>query len=292
MKTFKNKVAVVTGAASGIGKSLARHCAENGMKIALADVEKDALSATEAGLKAAGADVTAVLTDVSVYEDVRALAQETMSRYGRVDLLFNNAGVAAGGALWECSLNDCKWVINVNLWGMIHCIREFVPLMLSGVGPGHIVNTASIAGVSTYHPSALYHLTKHALVALSEQLYHDLALRGSQIKVSVLCPGFVNTNIMDADRNRPDMYRDDPADPLSRPGTEDAEKIFADMIRSGMPPRKVAHLVFDAIKSDRFFIFTHPETAPLIRSRMEDMVGGRNPVLPPLEGPLPGNAGR
>lgn len=193
MKEFNDKVAVITGAASGIGRSLAKLSAQNKMKIVLADVEKSTLTATENEIKTEGGDVLAVHTDVSKIEDIQALVQKTLDRYGQVDLLFNNAGVAAGSAIWESTLNDCKWVIGVNLWGVLHCIMEFIPIMLKQNTSCHIVNTSSIAGMSSFHPSSLYNLTKSAIVALSEQLHHDLAIRGTNIKVSVLCPGYVKT---------------------------------------------------------------------------------------------------
>jgi len=270
---------VITGAASGIGFALAELCVEKGIKVVLADIEEPALARAESDLRKAGADVMAVVTDAASREDIRNLAKTTLKTYRRVDLLFNNAGVAAGPALWESTLNDCRWVIDVNLWGMIYCLREFIPLMLEQDTPGHIVNTSSIAGLSTYHPSALYHLTKHGIVALSEQLYHDLALRGAKIGVSVLCPGFVNTRIMDAERNRPAAYANEssrtagPADPM--------EEMFRQMVAAGMPPPEVAQLVFQAIAKKQFFIFTHPDEKSLIKMRMSNILAGRNPVLPP-----------
>ncbi|MCD4735460.1 MAG: SDR family NAD(P)-dependent oxidoreductase [Bacteroidales bacterium] len=151
-------------------------------------------------------------------------------------MLFNNAGVAAGSSLWESTLNDCKWVIDVNLWGIIHCIREFVPIMHKQNTPGHIVNTSSIGGLSTYHPSALYQLTKHGIVALSEQLHHDLAMKGMKVKISVLCPGFVNTKIMDMERNRPEKYSNDSSDSKQMPELANIEETFRQMIKTGMQP--------------------------------------------------------
>lgn len=280
MKEFKDKVAVVTGAASGIGRALAEQCHERAIKIVMADVEAAALSAAEREIAAAGGDVLAVVTDVSKDDDVRALAGQTLDRFGRVDLLFNNAGVAAGASLWDSSLNDCKWVIDVNLWGVIHCVRHFVPVMLDQESPCHIVNTSSMAGVATYHPSALYHLTKHGVVALSEQVHHDLALRGSQIKVSVLCPGFVNTNIMDAERNRPQQLVNSLPDTGDDPGLKEIEAQMQAMIEAGMPPSELADKVFSAIEDELFYIYTHPEIIPLIESRMNDMRRAKNPVLP------------
>jgi NAD(P)-dependent dehydrogenase (short-subunit alcohol dehydrogenase family) len=280
VKKFENKVAVITGAASGIGRALAQRCAQEKMKIVLADIEEKALLAAESELKADGAQVIAILTDIAKHEDVKALAQETINAYQHIDLLFNNAGVAAGAAIWESTLNDCKWVIDVNLWGVIHSIREFVPLMMQQDIPCHIVNTSSIAGLTTYHPSALYQLTKHGIVAISEQLHHDLAIRGANIKVSVLCPGFVNTNIMDAERNRPAEYVNQ-LDERKTADADDMEDAFLQMIKNGMPPTEVATRVFQAIVEEKFYVFTHPELNMLIQARMEDILHGRNPSLPP-----------
>ena len=204
MKEFKGKVAVITGAASGIGRGIAERCAQESMKVVLADVEKNALAQTAAEMHATGATVLAVLTDVSKASDVEVLAQKTLDAFGAIHVVCNNAGVDAIGSSWESMLNDWQWVMGVNLWGVIHGVRVFVPIMLAQDTEGHIVNTASIAGLLPYHPlSASYHVTKHGVVALSEQLYHELAQRGAKVKVSVLCPGGVSTRIMDAERNRP-----------------------------------------------------------------------------------------
>ena len=202
----------------------------------LADVEAEALAKAEAELNASGADVTAIVADVAKKEDVKALAQNAIDAYEGVDLLINNAGVAAGASLWESTANDCQWVIGVNLWGVIHCIREFVPIVLAQNTDGHIVNTSSITGLATYHPSALYHLTKHSIVAISEQLHHDLAIRGANIKVSALCPGFLRTNIMDAERNRPEAYQNNLSAINPDPRLEELNEIFRQMITAGMPP--------------------------------------------------------
>ena len=282
MRNFKDKVAVITGAASGIGRGLAEYCARQEMKIVLADVEEKALSFAESEIRSDGTDAIAVVCDVTKNDDVKSLAQKTIEAFGEVDLLFNNAGVAAGSSLWESSINDCKWVIGVNLWGVIHCIHEFVPIMLRQGTPCHIVNTSSMAGLATYHPSALYQLTKHGIVALSEQLYHDLEIRGADIKVSVLCPGVVNTNIMDAERNRPEIYLNDLFSDNRHPEPDEMEKSFREMIKAGMPPSVLAEIVFDAIKEERFYIFTHPEIKPLVKLRMDGIMEERNPILPPM----------
>ena len=284
MKDFKDKVAVVTGAASGIGRGIAEFCAKQGIKVVLADVEEKALSIAENQIKAMGADILGLVTDVSKLDDVQSLTKRTIKAFGKVDLLFNNAGVATGSSIWESSINDCKWVIGVNLWGVIHCIHEFVPIMLKQGTPGHIVNTSSIAGLTTYHPSALYQLTKHSIVALSEQLYHDLKIRGSNIKVSVICPGVVNTNIMDAERNRPKIYLNDLSPDTQNPEPDEMEESFREMIKAGMPPSELAEIVFKAIKEEKFYIFPHPDMKPLLQLRMDAIMEERNPLLPPMPG--------
>lgn len=285
MKEFKNKVAVITGAASGIGRSLAEKCAQKEMKIVLADIEEDALHRVESEMRAGGAEIAAVVTDVSNIDDVINLRKKTIETYKAIDLLFNNVGVAAGSSIWESSLNDCKWVIGVNLWGIIHCIREFVPIMLQQDKPSHIVNTSSIGGLSTYHPSALYQLTKHGIVALSEQLHHDLAIRGLKVRISVLCPGFVNTKIMDAERNRPKKYLNKPSETKHIHEPDTMEEAFRQKIKAGMHPSLVAESVFQAIENDKFYIFTHPEVKGIVKARMDAIIQERNPILPPMDGP-------
>jgi NAD(P)-dependent dehydrogenase (short-subunit alcohol dehydrogenase family) len=285
MKDFKNKVAVITGAASGIGRGLAEYCAQQEMKIVLADVEEKVLSMAESEMQAGGADIIAVITDVSKIEDVQSLARRTIDAFGKVDLLFNNAGVATGSSIWESSINDCKWVIGVNLWGVIHCVHEFIPIMLKQGTPCHIVNTSSIAGLTTYHPSALYQLTKHSIVALSEQLHHDLELRGANIKVSVICPGVVNTNIMDAERNRPEIYLNEPSQGAKSPEPDEMEQAFRKMAKAGMPPSVLAEIAFKAIEEEKFYIITHPEMKPLVQMRMDGVMKERHPLPPPMGAP-------
>ena len=214
MKELKGKVAVITGAASGIGRALADRCVQEGMKAVLADVEVDALAKAEAGLKASGATVLAVPTDVSQARSVAALAQKTLEAFGAVHLLCNNAGVGSEAAIWESTLEEWEWVMGVNLWGVIHGVRAFVPIMLAQDTECHIVNTASMAGLISGPGLGAYKVTKHAVVSLSETLHHELAERAAKVRVSVLCPGFVNTRIMESARNRPPLPP--PAAPRSR----------------------------------------------------------------------------
>jgi NAD(P)-dependent dehydrogenase (short-subunit alcohol dehydrogenase family) len=267
MNEFPGKVAVITGAASGIGRAIATEAAREGMRLVLADIETAPLERTAAELRALGADVLAVPTDVSRAEEVAALAERTVAAYGAVHLLFNNAGVATGGPIWERPLAEWEWVMGVNLWGVVHGIRAFVPLMLAQEDAGYIVNTASIAGLVTAPALGIYTITKHAVVALSEVLAAELAQRDAHIAVSVLCPSWVQTRILEAGRNRPAAIQnaalgDDPA----------GNAAIRQLVESGMPPEQVAHEVFAAIRDERFYILTHPETKAWIRRRMETIL--------------------
>jgi NAD(P)-dependent dehydrogenase (short-subunit alcohol dehydrogenase family) len=277
MKEFKDKVAVITGAASGIGHALAERCVHEGMKVVLADVEVGALATTEAALKAMGATVVAVVTDVSKADDVEALARRTLEAFGAVHLLCNNAGVGAGTSVWESSLADWEWVLGVNLWGVIHGVRVFVPLMLAQQTEGHIVNTASMAGLLTGPGLGVYRVSKHGVVALSETLYHELAQRRAKVKVSVLCPGSVNTRIIYSTRNRPGHLPE--AKPL---GPEDVvlREAVRQAVQTGMSPTQVAEHVFNGIQADKFYILTHPDLKERVRTRMEDVLRERNPTPP------------
>ncbi len=282
MKEFQGKVAVVTGAASGIGRALAERCAQEGMKVVLAGIGEQTLMQASQELKAEGASVLAVQTDVSKAADVEALAQKAFDTYGAVHLLFNNAGVGAGISLWESTLADWEWTLGVNLWGVIYGIRAFVPRMLEQDTEGHIVNTASIAGLVSGPGLGTYRVTKHGVVALSETLYHELALRGAKVKVSVLCPGFVNTRIMDCARNRPARLLNDPAEEKMGPESEAMIQFMRQAVEAGMPPHQVADIVFQAIRDETFYILTHPESKEAIRVRMEDILQERHPTLIPM----------
>jgi NAD(P)-dependent dehydrogenase (short-subunit alcohol dehydrogenase family) len=281
MKDFQDKVAVVTGAASGIGRGLAERCAQEGMKVVLADIEEQALMQASQELQVAGAQVLAVATDVAKATDVEALAHKTMATYGAVHLVFNNAGVGGGSSIWESTLADWEWTLGVNLWGVIHGIRTFVPLMLEQQTEGHIVNTASMAGLTAGPGMGIYKVTKHGVVTLSETLYHELALRGAHIKVSVLCPGFVSTRILDAARNRPVHLQNDPAEERMGPKREAIAQFMRQAMKAGMAPHQVADIVFQAIRDEKFYIFTHPEWKEAIRVRMEDILQERHPTYVP-----------
>jgi NADP-dependent 3-hydroxy acid dehydrogenase YdfG len=283
MQAFEGKVAVISGAASGIGRALANRCAREGMKVVLADIEEAALTQAARELDAAGADVLAVRTDVSKASDVEALANETLEAFGAVHLLFNNAGVIKGGLLWEHDLADWEWIIDVNLWGIIHSVRVFVPIMLTQDVACHMVNTASIAGLIAPPNSGIYNVTKFGIVAITETLYRELAERDAKLKVSVLCPSHVRTRIHDAERNRPSVYRDGDA---ARPMTgQELEAIWAEVAGrykdyGGMlSPEHIADCTFDAIRDERLYILTHHELNGLLAERTEAMINGRNPMI-------------
>jgi NAD(P)-dependent dehydrogenase (short-subunit alcohol dehydrogenase family)/putative sterol carrier protein len=261
------------------------------MRVVLADVEQSALEQAEQELVAMGGTVKPVLTDVSKADQVEALARETVKTFGAVHLLFNNAGVGAGASIWETSLTDWEWVIGVNLWGVIHGVRAFVPIMLSQDTDCHIVNTASVAGLLPHNFCASYQVTKHAVVALSEQLYVTLVQQGAKIRASVLCPGFVRTRILSSSRNRPVEFQADASDQSLGAADEDGAWSNLDSFFTLMSPDQVADAVFTAIEEERFYIITHPEFNEMVRKRVEDMLEGRNPALQlPSTGDSPGKS--
>jgi NAD(P)-dependent dehydrogenase (short-subunit alcohol dehydrogenase family) len=278
MKEFQGKVAVITGAASGIGRGIAERCVREGMKVVLADIDETDLKTAETELRGGGGTVLGVRTDVSKRSDVERLAREAVDAFGQVHLLFNNAGVAAGGAPWEATWNDWEWVIGVNLWGVIHGVKVFTPLMLAQNTECHIVNTSSAAGLAVGAGSAPYAATKHAVVALSESLYLSLQQRNSLVKVSVLCPGLVRTRIADAERHRPAELRDGPVQ--MTPEMQARLSALRAAIDAGMPPLEVAGIVFDAIEKEQFYIVTHPEWLEVIQLRTEKLLRLENPQDP------------
>ena len=277
MKEFAGKVAVINGAANGIGRALADRCAKEGMKLVLADIEKDALTRAEMELEDVGATVMAVQTDVSKHTEVEELAQKALDKFGAVHLLFNNAGVVVGGAIWEQSLEDWKWILGVNLWGVIHGIRTFVPIMLNQDTECHIVNTASFAGLRSAPGVGSYKVTKHGVVSMSETLYHELRGIDSKVKISVLCPGGTDTTIMTGSRNRPEELKNNQPKESLGPWHQAQWERLESALESGMPPREVADIVFNAIQNEKFYIITHPHMLETVRMRMDEILEQRNP---------------
>jgi NAD(P)-dependent dehydrogenase (short-subunit alcohol dehydrogenase family) len=258
MDTFAGKVAVVTGGGSGIGRGIARVLAETGMKVVIADTQDDGASGTVAEIEEAGGEALAIHTDVSKLESVQALADAAYDRFGGVHVLCNNAGVMTWQQASQGTHADWQWVIGINLWGVVHGVEVFLPRMLAQGGEGHIVNTASIAGVLPSAVSALYSTTKFAVVGLSETMSNELKETG--IGVSVLCPGAVKTSIAESDRNRPPGWTPTAVRPPSRPGLGSAAVP--------LEPVVVGHMVLDAIKAKRLYIFTEPTLRPRVEQKM------------------------
>ena len=274
MRELKGKCAVVTGGASGIGRAMAEAFANEGMRVVLADIEPGALEEATNALRASGASVLGVPTDVSQPDQVQALADRAVAEFGRVDVICNNAGVALSGPTWQHTLADWEWLLGVNLWGVVHGVRTFVPLMLKQGGEGHIVNTGSVAGLTSNPFMSIYNVSKHAVVTLSETLQKELTLMGTPVRISVLCPGFVNTRILDAERNRPAALQN----AVATERNPTFEEMASASLAAGLPPARVAAQVVDAVKTERFYILTHPEFAPRVRERMEDILEGRTPA--------------
>lgn len=274
MKVFKDKVALVTGGASGIGRGLAERFGAEGMKVVLADVEEGALRQAEAEFREKGVDVLGVQTDVSKPEDMEKLAQQTLDAFGGVHIVCNNAGVAgAWGNTWENTLADWNWIMGVNLWGVIHGVRTFLPIMLQQDQEGHIVNTASLAGLMA--GSGIYGVTKQAVVALSESLFNELKTLNAKIGVSVLCPGWVDTKIADATRNRPSDLAN-AAEPDPDPRREQINEVVRNFLKNGKSPAEIADQVFDAIREENLYIITHPEMDFIFRDRFEKIMAREN----------------
>ena len=281
---FKNKTAVLTGAGSGFGLECARIGAKLGMNLVLADVQQDALDRAVAEMEAAGASVLAMRVDVSKADQVEALGAATLARFGAPHFVFNNAGVGSGGLIWENTLQDWEWVIGVNLMGVAHGIRVFTPMMLAAAAQdpafqGHIVNTASMAGLLNAPNLGVYTVSKHAVVSMSETLYQDLALVTDQISASVLCPFFVPTGISQSHRNRPDEHKAHGAKPTKSQLIGQAMSDKA--VGSGkVSAADVARMVFDAMAANQFYIYSHPKSIASVQVRMEDILMSRNPTDP------------
>ena len=283
MKNFNGKVAVITGAASGLGLEFANRAAALGMQLVLADVDQDGLDKARAELEGGGATVLAMPCDVRKGVQVQALADAAMAQFGAVHLVFNNAGVGSGGLIWENSEADWEWVLGVNLWGVIHGVRIFTPLMLECAArdpsfEGHIVNTASMAGLLNAPAMGVYNVSKHAVVSLSETLYHDLQLVGAPIGASVLCPYFVPTGISQSHRNRPLDVKMTAGPTASQVA---AQAMTSKAVESGkVSAFDVARLTFEAIADGQFYIYSHPAALGNVAERMDQIVHQRNPSDP------------
>lgn len=284
MKNFKGGTAVITGGASGFGREFALIAQRLGMNVVLADVQQDALDKSRTELEALGAQVLALKTDVSKADAVQALADATMQRFGAPSLVFNNAGVGgSGGLVWENTLRDWEWVLGVNVWGVVHGVRIFTPLMLEAAKKdagfeGHIVNTASMAGLLTAPNMGIYNVSKHAVVALTETLYQDLSLVSRQVSCSVLCPYFVPTGIHKSDRNRPAELADSaPLTASQKIARAQSEKAVT---KGKVSATQVAEAVFEAVAANQFYIYSHPHALGNVETRMKAIVEMRNPPDP------------
>ena len=279
---FKGKTAVLTGAGSGFGLECARIGARLGMNLVLVDVQQNALDAAAAEAQAAGSQVLARKVDVSNAAQMEQLAADVQQRFGAPHLVFNNAGVGAGGLVWESSVKDWEWVLGVNLWGVVHGVRLFTPMMLAAAQAdpqwrGHIVNTASMAGLLNAPNMGIYNVSKHAVVSLSESLYQDLALVTDQVSASVLCPFFVPTGISQSHRNRPATLAGAAATQSQRVGQSMSDKAVGG---GKVTAAEVAQKVFDAAATGQFYIYSHPRAIGSVQVRLEDIVQARNPTDP------------
>jgi NAD(P)-dependent dehydrogenase (short-subunit alcohol dehydrogenase family) len=281
VEELRGKVAVITGGASGIGLAMARRFSAEEMKVVIADIEAPALAEAAGRLRAEGADVLDVVTDVSQAVQVEELAERTVAHYGTVHVVCNNAGVSGAGPVWEIPLGEWEWVLGVNLWGVIHGVRSFVPRLLRA-GEGHIVNTASMAGLLGLYTSAPYAVSKFGVVALSESLYHQLEIAGTPVGVSVLCPAWVRTRIHESGRNRPTAAGEPGMTDLDEQTRQAMDRIIA----AGMDPAAVAEKVVAAVRSRQFYVLPHddPDWLDRIMKRTEDIVERRNPAPEGLPG--------
>ncbi|MBU1359218.1 MAG: SDR family oxidoreductase [Gammaproteobacteria bacterium] len=287
IQDFAGTTAVLTGAGSGFGLECARIGAARGMNLVLVDVQQDALDKARAEMEAAGAQVLACKVDVSDAAQMEKLAADVQQRFGAPHFVFNNAGVGAGGLVWENTTADWEWVLGVDLWGVIHGVRLFTPMMLAAAAKdagyrGHIVNTASMAGLLTPPNMGIYNAAKAAVVSLTETLYQDLKLITDQVGASLLCPYFVPTGITSSERNRPGSLA---AGEMTR-SQMIGQAMSNKAVSSGkVTAAEVAQMVFDAIAANQFYVFSHPKALGNVKSRMENIVSGTNPADPFLERP-------
>ena len=278
MKEFRGKVAVITGAGRGIGRGIALHCANEGMKIVLAGYSMESLTKTAADLEAMGTETLIVQTDVSVLDQVENLAEKSFSTFGAVDLLVNNAGVAVPGTVLDGTIDDWNWVMNVNFFGVLYGTHTFIPRMMEQDSTSHVVNVSSISGIVTGSGSGSYGVSKHAVVVLSEALYQDLAKKAPHVNISVYCPGWVDTELDWADRSRPDRYKTN-----ATQVTDEQRTGWRKMLSGGYTIEKSAQILFDGLKEEKLYIgplaFQDqlPDMADYVRQRIENILNEQNP---------------
>ncbi|SHH47561.1 SDR family NAD(P)-dependent oxidoreductase [Sporanaerobacter acetigenes] len=278
MKEFKGKVAVVTGGANGIGHALAQEAAKREMKVVIADIDKEGLDRVESEFKGLNADFMTVYMDVTEYSDMEMLAKKTIDKYGQVDILFNNAGVSVMGAIWELPINDIDYIIHSNLYSVAYGLRVFIPIMEKQNTDCHIVNTASVAGLITSPGAPTYFMTKHGNIGLSEAVNYQLQEKGSKIKMSVFCPGFVQTDLHNCDKRRPEKFKIDWEDPYYQSESYKEGYIKnTHVITTGIPIDSIGMSVFQAIEDEQFYILTHPQYLPIIGMRVKNVLDMKNP---------------
>lgn len=282
---YRGKVAVITGAAGGLGLGIARACAARGMRLALTDIQAPELDRIAGEMQKEGSDVLALPTDVAEVDDMEWLAHRVYQRFGEVHYLFNNAGVFGKTSMLDAMLNDWEWIMGVNMWGVIHGIRAFVPRMLEGGKEGRIINIAGGAGFISGPGAGIYRMTKHAVVSLSESLYHELAIIGSKIKVSVVSPAFIKTGIMEAEKNRPSRLQNIARPPVANPAEEAILGFFNRQVNNGPEPEAIAEAIWAGIDSQKFYIFAPSLaddllTRKAIQYRFDAIIAGGNSVNP------------
>ena len=282
MESYEDRVAVVTGAGSGIGLAIATELAARGARLVLGDIESDALTAAVAGLESTGAEIVGVRGDVSIAADVERLARTAMERFGALHVAVNNAGVAGGGPMWEIEPATWEWVLGVDLWGVIHGVRAFVPRIIESGAGGVVINTASMAGLTSTPFMGPYNVAKHGVVTLSETLYHELSLLHPDIGVTVLCPGWVRTRIHQSERNSPAAVaerQDDVDAVLAGTPLDGMAGMVDELVANGLDPAEVARMTLDAALAGQVYVLTHGDWTNMVTRRTELMVSGRNPEM-------------
>ena len=279
MQDFKHKTAVITGAASGIGRSLARQCASEGMRVVLADIDEEGMDLLSRELTEKGTRVESFVTDVRDFDSVERLVRSSQDAFEHIHLVFNNAGVMLGGYAWERSEDDWRWVFDVNFFVVVNGLRAFMPVLLEQGEEAHVVNTASIGGLMVGPFLSPYIVSKHAVVALTESVYYELQTLDAPVNISALCPGAISTGIVDSERIRPED-RSDKA-PLGSPLEREFDHMLTEGVKEGLDPDEVGPMVFSALRENRFWIYTHPMMEESILPRARSIIEGTNPLYTP-----------